>query len=98
MDLLNSEVINMALGKPSPVSITLAVVVVGIIVFLTYQSTTKENSQNYTKGAVHNQTTLTISPVENNYPLALPRCGRLFSVDPDWAKQFDKPEDKKVKK
>lgn len=85
----------MALGKPSAVSITLAVLMLAVIGYLAYQSTTKEDSQNYTKGAVHNQTTLTVAPVENNYPLAFPRCGRTFSIDPNWLKEQTKLETKK---
>ena len=73
----------MALGKPSSVSIVLSIVVLGLIAYLAWQATKKEDSQNYTKGATHNETTVTLSPTYNAYPLAFPPCGRFFSIDPN---------------
>jgi hypothetical protein len=67
------------------------------VAFVFQKATNKTDTENYTKGAVHTENNLTIAPVENNYPLALPRCGRLFSVDPSWAKQFEKKESTKGK-
>jgi hypothetical protein len=82
----------MELGKPSPVSIILSIVMIGVLGYLTWSATQKTDDQNYTKGAVHNQSTVTIAPVEHNYPLALPRCGRFLSIDP--AVFQPKPEQK----
>lgn len=59
---------------------------VGIIAYLTWQSTKKTDTTNYAKGADHTENVSTLAPVENNYPLSF-RCGRLFSIDPDWAKK-----------
>jgi len=78
----------MALGKPSPVSIVLSVIMVGVLGYLTWSATHRSNDQNYTKGAVHNETTVNVAPVEHNYPLALPRCGRFLSIDPSVFKQI----------
>ena len=66
---------------------------VAIVAYLAWQSTSKEDTQNYSKGATHNETTVNIAPVEHNYPLSLPRCGRFLSVDP--AAFQVKPEAKK---
>jgi len=66
---------------------------VAIVAYLAWQSTSKEDTQNYSKGATHNQTTVSIAPVEHNYPLSLPRCGRFLSIDP--ATFQVKPEVKK---
>ena len=64
---------------------------VGIIGYLTWQSTSKTDTTNYAKGSDHieNVSTLTIAPIEHNYPLAFPRCGRTFSVDPNWIQPKD---------
>lgn len=67
---------------------------VGIIAYLTWQSTKKTDTTNYAKGADHTETNLTVAPVEHNYPLALPRCGRLFSIDPNWAASLTKEQPK----
>lgn len=66
---------------------------IGIVCYLAWSATNKSDNQNYTKGATHNETTVTIAPVEHNYPLSLPRCGRFLSVDPA-AFQTMKPEQK----
>jgi len=79
----------MALGKPSPVSIALAIVMVAVIGYLSWQATSKSNDQNYTKGAVHNESSTTISPTEIVYPLAFPRCGTLMTYNPE-TKQAEK--------
>ena len=87
----------MELGKPSPLSIILSVFLVGIIGYLIYVATTNVDTETstYTKGASHEESSLTISPVENYYPLAFPRCGRTFDIDPTW---FKKQEEKKAVK
>jgi hypothetical protein len=57
-------------------------------VYLVYQAThTNTSNTAYAKGADHVETNLTVAPVENNYPLAFPRCGKTFSIDPNWANQ-----------
>lgn len=49
------------------------VVVVG---YLVYSAVQKEDTENYSKGAVHTEYNIT----ENNNPLAFPRCGQLFTI------------------
>lgn len=57
-------------------------------VYLVYQAThTNTSNTAYEKGADHTETTMNISPTENVYPLAFPRCGSLVSYDPNWSKK-----------
>jgi hypothetical protein len=62
----------MALGKPSPLSIGLSVVLIGIIGYLIYVATTNvdTSTENYTKGAANNSQTTNISPTVNYQPLS----------------------------
>lgn len=86
----------MALGKPSPVSITLAVVMIGVIGYLAWQATSKTDSQSYTKGATHNETNVTFTPTYNAYPLSVPPlCGKIFSFDKDFLTDTKPKEAKK---
>lgn len=70
-------------------SLTALIIGIAIIAYLAYQSTSKTDTTNYAKGTTHTESTLTIAPVEHNYPLSLPRCGRMFSVDPNWIQPKD---------
>ena len=47
---------------------------IGIIAWLAFTATSKEDIENYKGGKSEYNIT------ENNYPLALPRCGRLFDI------------------
>ena len=49
---------------------------VAIVAYLAWQSTSKEDTENYGKGSTHTEYSVT----EHNYPLALPRCGQLFTI------------------
>jgi len=83
----------MALGKPSPLSIILAVILVGIIGYLIYVATTNVDTktENYSKGSDKTEINLTISPTENQ----LVRCGRFMDLDPSFLANIKKPEKKK---
>jgi heme/copper-type cytochrome/quinol oxidase subunit 2 len=87
----------MELGKPSFVSIGAWIALIAIVVYLIYAATHKGDTENYTKGATHTESTYTIAPVQNIYPLAIPGCGRFLTVEtPQGLKMID--QDKKVKK
>jgi len=87
----------MELGKPSAVSITMAVVLTIVIGYLVYSSTKKTDSENYTKGATHNESSTNISPVANYYPLSIPGCSPFVRVDGDTVKATDKQSKDKKK-
>ena len=74
----------MALGKPSPLSIILAVILIGIIGYLIYVATTNvdTSTETYAGRASHTETTTTYSPIYNAYPLSVPPlCGSIFKID-----------------
>ena len=71
----------MELGKPSILSILAWIALVAITVYLIYAATHKTDSENYTKGAQHNEATTTIAPVQNLYPLSFPGCGRFLTIE-----------------
>ena len=54
---------------------------IGLIAYLAYSATKKTDSENYNKGATHNETTITVSPTYNANPLSFPPCGRIFTID-----------------
>lgn len=68
------------MGKPSWVSIILSVVMLGVIVWLIYAATHKTDTENYTKGASHSETTL--SPTANYYPFSFGCSPLLKMTDP----------------
>ncbi len=70
---------------------------VGIIAYLTWQSTSKTDTTNYAKGSDHTEMTITIAPQDHYYPLAFPRCGRSFSIDSNWLKPKDNKDVAPVK-
>ena len=71
---------------------------VAIVGYLAYSATNKTDSESYTKGATHNESTMNVSPVQNNYPLSIPGCGRFLTVQtPDGVKftDLDRKQEKK---
>lgn len=85
----------MELGKPSLVSILTAVILLALITYLAWSATKKTDSEMYSKGSSHNE--LTVAPIQNNYPLSIPGCGRFLTVQtPDGVRFID--QDKKAKK
>ena len=51
--------------------------IIGIVIFLAWSAVNKRSESNdYTKGAVHNEYVVT----EHNYPLSLHPCGALFDI------------------
>ena len=72
----------MALGKPSPLSITLGVILTGVVGYLIYVATTNVETSSYSKGATHTENVTTYSPTYNAYPLSVPPiCGAIFKMD-----------------
>jgi hypothetical protein len=67
-------------------SLTAVALCIGIICWLALTATSKTDDTSYAGKATHNESTLTVAPVENNYPFAFPRCGQLFSVNGDMFK------------
>ena len=65
----------MALGKPSSVSLGLVVVVLGLIGYLAWQSTTKEDTENFKGGKAE------YNAFSYFYPLSIPGCGPNLKVD-----------------
>ncbi len=87
----------MALAKPSPLSILLAVVVVGYGVYTAWKSTEKTNETSYSKGATHTETTYTVAPVQNLYPLAFPGCSPFIRMDTPGGIKYPEAEKKEKK-
>ena len=72
----------MELGKPSLVSYGAWIAIIAIGIYMIYVATHKGNdTENYTKGAAHNETTINISPVANYYPLSIPGCSPFVRLD-----------------
>ena len=79
-------------------SLVCFILLIAMGVYLVYQAThTNTNNTSFAKGSSNTETNITIAPVEHNYPLALPRCGRLFSIDPNWAASLTKEQPKAKK-
>jgi hypothetical protein len=71
---------------------------IGLIAFLAWSATHKTDSELYTKGAQHNEASTTIAPVQHNYPLSIPGCGRFLTIQtPDGIKYTDQDRKKAVK-
>lgn len=66
----------MALGKPSPVSIGLSVIMLIVVGYLIWQSTSKTNTQNYDSGSTHTESNVT--PTTHVYPMG---CARMQLID-----------------
>ena len=86
-------------ASPSWWSLTAVVLCIGIIAWLAFTATSKEDSQNYTKGAVHNESTTNFSPTQNIYPLGFAGCAPFLRADNPLGKSIPlpAPEAKQVK-
>lgn len=62
-------------------SLVCFILLLAVIGYLVWQSTNKTDTENYSKGATHNETTTNISPVQNLYPLAFPGCSPFIRID-----------------
>jgi len=72
------------------------VALIAIGIYLVYAAThTKVDNENYAKGATHIETTY--APVQQNYPLSIPGCGRFLTVEtPSGMKTVDLDRKAKV--
>ena len=69
-----------------------------IVGYLTWQSTSKTDQTSYSKGATHTETTYTIAPVQNLYPLSIPGCAPFIRMDTPGGIKYPEAEVKKPKK
>jgi hypothetical protein len=80
-------------------SLTALMLGIGIVGFLTWSAVNKPQSlDNYAKGATHAENTTNIAPVQNNYPLAIPGCGRFLTVETPTGLKYTDLDKKAVKK
>ena len=73
-------------------SLTALVIGIGLLGYTFYSAMHKTDTENYSKGATHNESTVTVAPVNHAYPLC---CAR-FEIKPDGT--YTDLDRKKVKK
>lgn len=79
-------------------SMTALVLGIGIIAWLAFTATKKTDSENYSKGATHNESTTNISPVQNIYPLGFSGCTPFLRLDNPASKASPAQAQKEVRK
>ena len=80
-------------------SLTALLIGIGLIVYLAWSATHKTDTENYSRGATHNESTVNITPNQHAYPL----CCAKFIIQPDGSyvdamKKFKDDKKKEVKK